>query len=188
MLVIIQVRPTVALESLHQDDQQLPGQYNIELHPSVDSRVAANAALDVFHSNVPVKVLEHFDIRAQSESGVLIELADGCEDCSYADLGKVVGSCPLEGNEGVVYKDKEFEITYNVNRPDEDGSLMHNKVYGNSDTAYCVGGFEKGEGGFEVTVDQLPDEDGCDVWLVDTVATLDEAKSLLWEHRYHAIA
>lgn len=85
------------------------------------------------------------------------------------------------------YKDKEFEIEPNVNCPDDIGFLMHNKNYGEPESAICVGGYEKRENGFEVCVDKLPDEDGSDSWLVDTVPTIDEAKALLWEHRYHAI-
>ncbi len=86
------------------------------------------------------------------------------------------------------YKDKEFEIQPNVNCPDEIGFLVHNKVYGLPDSAICVGEFNRRNDGFEVCVDKLPDEDGSDSWLVDTVPTIEEAKALLWAHRYHAIA
>lgn len=86
------------------------------------------------------------------------------------------------------YKDKEFAIEANGNRPDENGFLMHNKVFGLSDSAICVGEYEKRESGFEVCIDQLPDEDGSDSWLVGTVPTIEEAKALLWEHRYQAAA
>lgn len=86
------------------------------------------------------------------------------------------------------YKDDEFQIKLNVNCPDKIGFLMHNKHYGEPDSEVCVGGFQLGNDGFEVCVDKMPDEDGSDSWLVGTVPTIEEAKSLLWEHRYHAIS
>lgn len=84
------------------------------------------------------------------------------------------------------YRDKEFEITLNVNCPDEIGFLHHNKVYGLPDSAICVGGFQRCNDGFEVSIDKLLDEYGSDSWVVDTVSTIEEAKALLWEYRYHA--
>ncbi|EGR0199607.1 hypothetical protein FRN31_22245 [Vibrio alginolyticus] len=83
------------------------------------------------------------------------------------------------------YNDFEFEIQPNVNCPNESGFLNHKIDCGVG--RLCVGDYRMTSEGFEVCVDKLPDEDGSDSWLVGTVPTLEEAKSLLWEHRYHAI-
>lgn len=86
------------------------------------------------------------------------------------------------------YKDKEFEISPNTNCPEDIGFLYHFKIYGLPDSAVCVGEYKRCNDGFEVSVDKLPDEDDSDSWIVDTVPTIEEAKALLWEYRYNAIA
>lgn len=82
------------------------------------------------------------------------------------------------------YKDYYFEITANVNCPDEIGFLKFKMPYPYGDR--CVGGFDLKDGVYEVCIDKPMDENGSDSLLVGTVGTIEEAKALLWEHRNSA--
>ena len=59
--VVVKVKLIANAESLHEDDKEVAGDYPIGLQGSIDEKSIADAALDVFHENVPIKVLDDFD-------------------------------------------------------------------------------------------------------------------------------
>ncbi|MCP3682182.1 MAG: DUF898 domain-containing protein [bacterium] len=56
--VKVTVTPRVPLEELHAEDKDVPGEYVYLLH----KRIKREQVLDIFHFNVPIKVLEDFFI------------------------------------------------------------------------------------------------------------------------------
>ena len=60
MIVKIAVVPLCALDKLHDSDKDVPGVY-FSIANSVDD------ALDAFHSTVPIKVLDDFEIDAEED-------------------------------------------------------------------------------------------------------------------------
>lgn len=80
------------------------------------------------------------------------------------------------------YNDNEFSIEPNINCPEKIGFLHY------KEKDLCVGGYELSSEGYEVSINCYPDEEtGSDSSIIATVASLDEAKNILWENRYNAI-
>ncbi|KZX57703.1 hypothetical protein A3709_18950 [Halioglobus sp. HI00S01] len=63
-------------DNLHPEDQEVEGTYQIELNSRVPGSLRRDVALDVFHHNVPVKVLDDFDfeVHAVPSPGVTVYL------------------------------------------------------------------------------------------------------------------
>lgn len=58
----VHVAATAPLEQLDSDDAGIAGIYRVELRPGAPSSALANAALDGFHSQIPIAVLDDFEI------------------------------------------------------------------------------------------------------------------------------
>lgn len=64
-IVTVHAVPRIRLRDLHADDRFVRGEYPVSLKPTVRRGQFATAALDVFHSCIPVKNLDdfRFDVR-----------------------------------------------------------------------------------------------------------------------------
>ncbi|EGR5856177.1 hypothetical protein RGL65_001348 [Vibrio parahaemolyticus] len=87
-IVMIHVTPSVSIDKLHLDDQQLGSLYRVTLTDEVSEDIA-DVALDVFHSSVAVKELDHFTFEVKDENGTALSLNDDYESYSKSDLGYV---------------------------------------------------------------------------------------------------
>lgn len=90
------------------EDAGVAGEYILEIDDDINPKQLANAALDVFHSTVPVKMLDDFDFMVLDVNGNELELDDECEDYSLSDSGEVVHfrpfgwvACYLPATEGI---------------------------------------------------------------------------------------
>lgn len=77
---------------LHEEDHQLYTQYHIELNDSVSETQLADVALDVFHENVAVKVLDDFQISVLDKNQTALNQSDKHELGSGATKGKIIDS------------------------------------------------------------------------------------------------
>jgi hypothetical protein len=57
---IVKVEPTCQESKLNANDLEVAGEYEVELKIEVTEAQIADVALDVFHANVTVKVLDDF--------------------------------------------------------------------------------------------------------------------------------
>ena len=87
MDVIVVAKPQ--FEKLHPEDVHVSGRYLIELENDVDFTEAASTALDIFHSTVPIKVLDDFVFTVMYKDAVLYQ-ADDWNDFSGQDRGKLI--------------------------------------------------------------------------------------------------
>lgn len=72
----------------HTLDTEIPGLYLLELDSDLDPKDYANAALDVFHSNVAVKMLDDFSFRVITIGGTEL-VDDGNGDYRFSNRGDV---------------------------------------------------------------------------------------------------
>lgn len=70
-------------------DEEIPGRYRLDLDEDVPFEHRANAALDVFHGDVAVDVLDDFTFVVIDEDGTEVDQVDGVEDYFYVDHGTV---------------------------------------------------------------------------------------------------
>lgn len=77
---------------LHEEDHQLYTQYHIELDDSVSETQLADVALDVFHENVAVKVLDDFQISVLDKNQTALEPSDEYENGSGRAKGQIIDS------------------------------------------------------------------------------------------------
>lgn len=64
MEICVAAIPRIPHHELHDDDQHVPGVYNLVLPGHVPREQCAAAALDTFHSTCPVRILDDFDFVA----------------------------------------------------------------------------------------------------------------------------
>lgn len=86
----IQVYVRAEGEPSHALDADIAGDYLLELDGSLDPKDHANAALDVFHSNMPVKVLDDFSFSVFAADGTQLD-DDGNGDYRFSKRGTVSG-------------------------------------------------------------------------------------------------
>lgn len=60
VLVFVHAEPVRPCEELTCDDAGVPGIYAVHLSPKPDPALLASAALDGFHANIPVEVIDDF--------------------------------------------------------------------------------------------------------------------------------
>lgn len=84
----IHAKPVVPENQLDEDDAAIPGIYKVEVNPSLDDPKAASAALDAFHSQFGVEVLDDFTFTVMDEEIELDEDPDheAYSDCDYGDV------------------------------------------------------------------------------------------------------
>jgi hypothetical protein len=75
--------------SLNEDDLSVSGEYLIEVPSNISDSVAASIALDVFHSNVPVRNLDDFEFEVY-KNYLPISQASNWVDYSGSELGSVL--------------------------------------------------------------------------------------------------
>lgn len=74
--------------ALYADDRSIPGLYHVELDKDLPKEKWASAALDMFHSRVPVKHLDDFAFVAfDPETGIVLPQDPDHEDYSCSDCG-----------------------------------------------------------------------------------------------------
>lgn len=62
LIVTVRVIPNCPVEELHAYDRQLPLEVDMKLDEGVSKNEIADAALDAFHLENPIKILDDFDI------------------------------------------------------------------------------------------------------------------------------
>ena len=83
--IILQVAVVSPDTFLHEDDRDIPGQYVVTLADGVGPESAADAALDHFHNNIPVRCLDDFEFKVITEAG--LELQPNPDHESYSSVG-----------------------------------------------------------------------------------------------------
>ena len=78
---------TVPHKKLHEEDQYVAGTYSVTFNKPVDPTQAADAALDGFHNEIPVKHLDDFTFKVRSLEGE--DLAVDHDHHSYSMTGVV---------------------------------------------------------------------------------------------------
>lgn len=102
--------------ALYADDRLVPGLYHVELDKELPKDKWASAALDMFHSRVPVKHLDDFSfVVFDPETGIVLPQDPDHEDYSYSDRGGDVDL--MDGR----LRLREYEVTVQVVA--NDGSL-----------------------------------------------------------------
>ena len=86
--VMIHVTPNTK-DSLHKDDLEIGSVYRVILDDEVTENIA-DTALDVFHSNVPIKQLDDFDFVVKDEMGNTLD-----ENTEYDSYSENSGSVEL---------------------------------------------------------------------------------------------
>lgn len=76
---------------LHQEDVNIKGEYLIEISDDVPKQFIANAALDIFHSNVRVKMPQNFIRVVRSMDGKTLSEVPGWEGVFQKYSGRHVG-------------------------------------------------------------------------------------------------
>lgn len=70
-IAILKVTPKVQSTALNANDVDVEGEYQITLNESVEGTKIVDVALDVFHSNIPVKVIDDFSYTVFFEDNVI---------------------------------------------------------------------------------------------------------------------
>ena len=83
----VTLRITQLSENPHPEDVEVSGDYLVTLNEGLDESVWANAALDVLHSNLPIKVLEDYSYVVFDYEGSIIESDDDIEGYSMSTCG-----------------------------------------------------------------------------------------------------
>lgn len=97
-IVSVLAKPLVAIENLHADDvESVPGRVDIKIDASVDRNLWADVALDVFHSSIPVKVLDDFEFSVVLD-GRELEPVDNHETYSMDGRGVIVEVFDMDGS------------------------------------------------------------------------------------------
>ena len=102
-IVLIFVRQLVEDELLHKYDIDIKGTYRVEVSSEVTPEVAASIALDAFHSEISVKVLDDFEFKVLVDG---METAES-DDESYSHTGEAL-STVTKNEEGL--KDSELAV------------------------------------------------------------------------------
>ena len=74
--------------TLHPDDQTICGSYTVRINSYVPQHLLCDAALDIFHANVPITVLDDFDIRVIK--GEELEPCEDVEDYTLSNEGEII--------------------------------------------------------------------------------------------------
>jgi len=85
---IVRVEPISPELEINSGDFEVIGEYEIELDDEVTEVQIADVALDVFHSNITIKVLEYFNITV-IYSGVIKEPNPEHESYTFDHLGSI---------------------------------------------------------------------------------------------------
>ncbi|MCC1496781.1 hypothetical protein [Alcanivorax sp. 1008] len=92
VMVSVIIKPVVPVERLHVYDAEcVPGRADVVIDASVEKTRWADAALDAFHSAIPIKSLDDFELSVVFE-GEALECRDDHESYSLAGLADVVDS------------------------------------------------------------------------------------------------
>lgn len=81
-------------------DQDVAGRYRVALKPGIPDAHLASAALDVFHSDVPVDTLDDFSFEVTDLGGKALAQDDTAKQYQYVDCGEIVGVEALPSNQG----------------------------------------------------------------------------------------
>lgn len=84
--VTVRIVPQVAPESICEQDRGLPLEHEVAVAAGTPPSARADTALDIFHSDLPVKHPEHFDFQVW-EAGVQLEADPNHEAYANADEG-----------------------------------------------------------------------------------------------------
>ncbi|MEZ9709164.1 hypothetical protein AB4254_10845 [Vibrio breoganii] len=99
--VTIQLVPKVPIHELNAEDKELCRNVKVKIDESVSYKRLASAALDIYHSRIPVRDLESFEFVVLTENGdVLLEPDDvQSYDLQHALMGDIVEeTSPLSRN------------------------------------------------------------------------------------------
>lgn len=66
----------VPQSELHPDDDEVSGVYQILVDQDISPEKAVSIALDVFHTSIGIRVLDHFEITAHDVTGRLLPNQD----------------------------------------------------------------------------------------------------------------
>lgn len=90
MFLRVVAQPLLPIEDLHPDDISVPGTYEVQLDENLSEEDSASAALDGFHSTVPVKNLDDFDFTVMTADGRVVEESPDSEGYSLTDAAVMV--------------------------------------------------------------------------------------------------
>jgi hypothetical protein len=86
--LLILASPNTALEDLDEEDDHVPGVYQVSVDPDVPEEDLADTALDIFHDNIAVEVLDDFDFCVvDPETNELLSQNDDYESYSGTHNG-----------------------------------------------------------------------------------------------------
>jgi hypothetical protein len=68
----IKVTSVIPDEQLHELDKNVAGSYSVKVSEAVPEDKLADAALDIFHLDIPIKVLDDFSIEVFHGENVLL--------------------------------------------------------------------------------------------------------------------
>ncbi len=88
-MLVVEVHAQAIAHDIHEMDKHVSGVYHIALPLTLDN-VSAGAALDVFHSSVPVKSLEDFSFTVFDRSGQELTEPDDYESYSHSSSGYLI--------------------------------------------------------------------------------------------------
>lgn len=89
----------------HEEDQHVPGIHVVAVS-GVPTELVANAALDVFHSSVPVTELDAFEFLVIDPASSQVLEEGEAEDYRFSDAGTVLYSTPLPQEWGGVNQEE----------------------------------------------------------------------------------
>ena len=88
-IVKVLIERVVPEDQLHWLDKDLPSEVDIEINNSIPEDQLADAALDIFHGSVAVKVLDHFSFLVMKDGEHLVPQEDH-DGGSLEDEGSVL--------------------------------------------------------------------------------------------------
>lgn len=98
-LLTVSTTPVCSHDLLHSDDLNYPELTDIHIENSVPGHLLADAALDVFHANTPIKRLEDFTFDVYHGDKLLMPYAEH-DAGSLSERGEIVcyHYCALKPN------------------------------------------------------------------------------------------
>jgi hypothetical protein len=89
-MVDVIVKAEAVYENLQSDDTDIEGNYTIRLKDEVPRELWASAALDIFHSNIPVAELDCFEFSVETVDGEPLLEEEDVKPYSLSNQGCVV--------------------------------------------------------------------------------------------------
>lgn len=84
----------IEVKAIGEDYEDCAGLYSIFVNDTIPDDHLANAALDIFHSDVAISSLDDYDFIVTDINGDELEQSEDVESYEYVDEGEVVNFTP----------------------------------------------------------------------------------------------